>query len=574
VQQADPIVEFFGAKPYDQTTPEMRFVSKALSYLELHAKDAVFATLFWQVIRVRTLLYRHVVQRPMTPGLQWFVRFYGRIGPARHATESKLPALPEYKDLQLQSAAALCGIHRGLRSLELRTSPDTDESKLLLYLKNLDRTLLLLSLSLELGLVFHFTKDRGGHARQGTPTASWFYSNVDPGSPVDPDPSKPFGNPTGYRYAHFFNKKMEEARSLAWVLRHYPVSLELIRGIDVATDELGVPTWVIAPIFRYVREASQEASAALRRIGALEVPPLRTTAHVGEDFIHLLTGLRNVDEALTRFDLQEGDRIRHGVALGIDPRAWCTRAGRIPLTREDRLLDLVWEFSWYGREGWDPPRGRAQLIEREIARLSQRVFRKTIAPVDIELMIDYLYHKHWLTTVAGFPNGPLPIGLALDRDDPPGLFLRYLTDRSVFLAGRETEWIDPSAEADALAGIQAGVRRKLGERGITVEVNPSSNLLIGDIGDLSQHPLWRLSPPVEKEDDAPPVSICIGSDDPLTFATNLPQEYQLVHDVLTLTGLSEEQARRWLDQMRATGLENRFTVRRTRATPVTQYLNF
>lgn len=361
VQQADPIAEFFGAKPYGQTMPEMRFVSKALNYLELHAKDSVFATLFWQVIRVRALLYRHVVQRPMTPGLQWFVRFYGRIGPARRATDSKLPALEGYKDLQFQSAVVLCDIHRGLHSLELRTSPDTDESRLLLYLKNLDASAC--GKSLELGLVFHFTKDRGGHARQGTPTARWLYSNADPGALIDLDPSKPFGNPTGYRYAHFFNKKMEEARSLAWVLRHYPVSLELIRGIDVATDELGVPTWVIAPIFRYVREASKEASAALRRICALEVPPLRTTAHVGEDFIHLLTGLRNVDEALTRFDLREGDRIGHGVALGIDPRAWCIRAGRIPLAREDRLLDLVWEFSWYGREGWDLPRGRAQFIE-------------------------------------------------------------------------------------------------------------------------------------------------------------------------------------------------------------------
>lgn len=142
----------------------------------------------------------------------------------------------------------------------------------------------------------------------------------------------------------------------------------------------------------------------------------------------------------------------------------------------------------------------------------------------------------------------------------------------MFLEGRQIEWIDPSAEVDALAGLQAGVRRKLGERGITVEVNPSSNLLIGDLGDLSQHPLWRLSPPVEKEDDAPPVSICIGSDDPLTFATNLPQEYQLMHDALTLTGLSEEQARRWLDRVRTTGLGNRFTVRRS-DTPVTHYLN-
>ncbi|MGH8628061.1 MAG: hypothetical protein ACREYC_23280, partial [Gammaproteobacteria bacterium] len=142
-----------------------------------------------------------------------------------------------------------------------------------------------------------------------------------------------------------------------------------------------------------------------------------------------------------------------------------------------------------------------------------------------------------------------------------------LTDRSVFMKGRALEWIDPGPEAGA--GLQATVRRALGQRGITVEVNPSSNLLIADLGDLAQHPLWRLNPPPGVEIDAPPVSICIGSDDPLTFATNLPEEYQWLLDALMLAGCSEEQARKWLDRVRETGLENRFTVRRGEGRPIT-----
>jgi hypothetical protein len=47
----------------------------------------------------------------------------------------------------------------------------------------------------------------------------------------------------------------------------------------------------------------------------------------------------------------------------------------------------------------------------------------------------------------------------------------------------------------------------------------------------------------------------------LTFATNLPEEYQLLLDALMLAGCSEGQARHWLDRVRETGLENRFTVR-------------
>ncbi|MGH8586492.1 MAG: hypothetical protein ACREWE_10030 [Gammaproteobacteria bacterium] len=308
---------------------------------------------------------------------------------------------------------------------------------------------------------------------------------------------------------------MMEARSLASVLRRFPISIETIRGIDVATDELGVPTWVIALLFSHVRKAGIAASEILRRRADISVPPLRATAHAGEDFIHLVTGLRHVDEAITRLELREGDRIGHGVALGVDPHAWCNRAGRIAMAREERLFDLVWELSWYGRGGLEPPGGRVHRIEREVAHLSQAVFGLTISPFDMELLIEYLYSEHWLFRIAGFPHGPPPE--LRERDRPAMLCLRYLTDGRVFTKGQELEWIDPSPEAEALAGLQAAVRRKLGERGITVEVNPSSNLLIGDLGDLTQHPLWRLNPPPGVKVDAPPVSICIGSDNPLTF---------------------------------------------------------
>lgn len=566
----------------------MRFLSRAFHYLESNANDTLFPVLFWQVVRVRNLLYRHIVQRPMTPGMQWFIRFYGRIGPARHPLETPVPERPkhlsQYRDLRVDSAARLAGIQTGLRSLEVRTSPGTSESRLLRYIMNVDETFYRLREDLdrrsshghpqrpqrELGLVFHFTKDRGGGARQGRPTAHGFYSNADPRWLPDDGSARPFGNPTGYRYARFFNEKMMEARALASVLRRFPISIETIRGIDVATDELGVPTWVIALLFRHVRKASIAASKTLRRRADISVPPLRATAHAGEDFIHLMTGLRHVDEAITRLELREGDRIGHGVALGVDPHAWCHRAGRIAVAREERLLDLVWELSWYGRGGLQPPGGRVHRIEREVAHLSQAVFGLTISPFDMELLIEYLYSEHWLFRIAGFPHGPPPE--LRERDRPAMLCLRYLTDGTVFRKGQELEWIDPSPEAEALAGLQAALRCKLGERGITVEVNPSSNLLIADLGDLAQHPLWRLSPPPGVKVDAPPVSICIGSDNPLTFATNLPEEYQLLLDALVLAGCSEEQARQWLNRVRETGLENRFTVPRTERCAITDIM--
>ena len=100
----------------------------------------------------------------------------------------------------------------------------------------------------------------------------------------------------------------------------------------------------------------------------------------------------------------------------------------------------------------------------------------------------------------------------------------------------------------------------MGTRGLTVEVNPSSNLLIGDLG-IEDHPIWRLRP-LKPVDDIPPLSVCVGSDDPLTFATTLPHEYQLLFDTIIMDGGSHEDAMSWLDDVREAGLRARFTLPR------------
>jgi len=226
--------------------------------------------------------------------------------------------------------------------------------------------------------------------------------------------------------------------------------------------------------------------------------------------------------------------------------------------QEERLFDLIWEWTWYSQQSANPGRERGLFLQYEIARLSDLIFRKRLQPYDLLLLQQDLYDPERLYE-AGFPDGPPPpIYRCSER---LGLLCHYLMDSRVFDQGRELMWVDTTDEGEALAALQAGLRRKLGARGIVVEVNPTSNLLIGDIGDLTSHPLWRLRPP-RGDGDAPPVSVCIGSDDPLVFGSNLRHEYQFVSDALTLAGLSDEEARQWLDRTRECGLENRFTIRR------------
>ncbi|MEZ6112405.1 MAG: hypothetical protein R3C99_15515, partial [Pirellulaceae bacterium] len=593
VAASDPIASLIDASVTRTMTAEMRLIASALE--RLPTADPVFRGLFWQTQRLRVMFYRHVVQRPLTPGLQWFIRTYGRLKSGRRRVSSRL---------LVESAATLGGFGEGLRSLEVRTSPDADASDLLELIADFDTSFFAfagrqsqrrasavptndLSNSAtwnrpaeaavrpcvdpcieppEFGVVLHFTKARGGGAEKGVPRAHWANSHADP-SPRDASDtgSSRDANASGFRYAAFYADKRREAQALVALLTRFPLSLRVVRGLDVCTDELAAPTWVFAPLFRYVREAANAASLHLSELG-IEAPPLRTSVHAGEDFVHLLGGLRRVDEAVRYLGLCEGDRIGHGVALGIDATRWCRAAGRLPVMREERLLDLSWEWTCYSRFEVAADVDRLAWIEREVPRLSDVMFGERLTPYDVECLVSQLHREHTLRRL-GFPAGnsfSSTDDAADDADDWKRAERRaraYLTSPRLFRAGRAIEWVDPFSEAPAIERLQSYLRQRIASLGLCVEVNPTSNLLIGNLGDLTRHPLWRLRPP-RPTPDLPPVSICIGSDDPITFATNLRHEYMLLHDAMILADLTYDEAKSWLNDVRQSGLESRFTIPR------------
>ncbi|HXU02884.1 MAG TPA: hypothetical protein VN903_18085, partial [Polyangia bacterium] len=507
--------------------------------------------LFWQVVRIRNLLYRYVTQRPLTPGLTWFVRHYGRQAKARRDLPPRA---------RVQSAAAIGGAGRGLVSLEVRVgTPDSTSGALreILELEQTARDLVARYVpgrasgdprppgyphGFEIGVIHHFIKDRGDGSGAGLPEAHWAGGH--------PDPRK---NPSRFRYARYFVGLDRHARNLAWLFNHYPAALWLVRGVDICTDELGVPTWVMGPLVKRVRAAADRAARTLRVLTKQVLPPFRTTAHAGEDYIHLLGGLRSVDHAIEYLPLSEGDRIGHGVALGVHPVEWARRAGRLALSVEDRLLDLAWEWAWYGRNRVAPGGDRQRRIEYQIAQYSEAVFGGAVAPFDLAALLEDLGRERALI-MAGFPTS-VPFARAMDARVQR--LHHYLTDAALFRRGREVIWVDPADEGESLAFLQDALRRKVSARSLTVEVNPTSNLLIGDMGDLKHHPLWRLRPP---RGDAPPVAVSVGSDDPIVFASNLREEYQWLCDALCLALGSSEEAGAWLDRTRRAGLDARFTL--------------
>ncbi|MDA8269128.1 MAG: hypothetical protein M0013_12320 [Actinomycetota bacterium] len=557
----------------------------ALRYLKAEPKDHLFATIFWQVTRVRCITYRHTVQRPMTPGLNHFTRSYHHPHGIRGSRDIRVGTI---------SAAHLSGKDRGLRSLEVRTTPPPSRSGLAKLSDLLHRASSDLADSqpnhqvaarptVEVGTVLHFTKQRyASHlASLERPTA------YELGSHADPGPSRRSGTPAansyGYRYSNFYRARRREALALASFLKFDPGCLRWIRAIDVCTDERAVPTWVLAPLFRYVRGAGDRAAAWLSAHGrqpltersrpqALDLR-LRVTAHAGEDFVHLMSGLRRVDEALRLLCVRTGDRLGHAVALGTDPESWAQHTGLTRLPAEERLLDLLWEWErTVAGEIVGLPSDRFPFLKNEITRLGAVIFEGIPNIKTLRLTVSGLSDAFRLLTTdagllaLGFPGNVPPVTPTHDRNDSPTgishqLAQHYLRDAGTFVRSRMLVEVDPTAsgEIQTMAALQRDLVRRVSTAGVAVEVNPSSNLFIGNLGDLEHHPVWRLAPPDASPGDCH-VDVVIGSDDPDVFATTLPDDLQRMADVLIAAGRGSANATAWVERRCKASLAYRFTL--------------
>jgi hypothetical protein len=536
--------------------------------------DKYFACIFWQTVRIRCQYYRAVVERPLTGGLQWFIRFYGRLGKLRNPLNPILPEISYH----------VAGERHRIKALELRTSIEDTAigigEQVLTIVQSWQRVLRNTAGSTfepELGVIFHFVKSRDTEKAwsEGVPAAFWVDTHAEPyklrnkGGRSDVEHG---------RYVGYFAGQCRKARALAELIRAVPSCLWFIRGLDVATDELGVPTWVLAPLFRHVLD---EAAKVSIREGA--GPPLRLTAHVGEDFRHLLEGMRRIYEQVHYILGNTPGRLGHAVALGVDPQTWAESVGSILMPAEERLWDLVWEWRLYSKYRIKPeyaavaPAGRVDVLINQVRELSDFVYGKPCYRVDELAEAYHMLHRFLVPPFVKKPavdggfdtflNGARNIKTwnsherQVHAHDRVGEILENYFDNELQFQRGQT-LIDVPMHMDevaALLAVQNGLRRGIAQNGIVVEVNPSSNLLIGDLLDLRNHPILRLFPPVPEPGDPPPVMIALGSDDPLTFSTQLLREYTLLHQAASAAGYSERVVQDWLELIRRTGMDARFT---------------
>lgn len=114
----------------------------------------------------------------------------------------------------------------------------------------------------------------------------------------------------------------------------------------------------------------------------------------------------------------------------------------------------------------------------------------------------------------------------------------------------------PERWLPAMEAVQEQMLAKLCSRRIAIEINPSSNLSVGFLRQMREHPVFRWFGPEMSATKAP--FVVVGSDDPGIFATELVHEYAFLASAATLRGASPRSIQSWLEHLRQTSIDFSF----------------
>lgn len=463
----------------DPTLDEAWLFEEVILREALASKDDATKRLVLPYLRVRTALHTALVHDPVEVGLGSYRRCADRV--KRLLTWAPLSNLPEAR---AGRAVARARSERevDVQALELRAGvPDAVD--LAGRLNALRLTASRSPDGIEVGVVASFLRRREGKRGSLKRCAK------------------------DYR---------EEAPRLVEALREPGT---LLVGLDVAGDEDGEPCWVVAPVLQQVR-------AELARAGSATRVPL--TLHLSETFRGPLTGLRQLAEPLVFGLLQPDDRVSHAIAAGIDIVANARRQSTVLQPAIERLWDLAF-LSW-AHDRWPDSRVEHHFTEltpyldAEARKLSieQLGRRFTLAQLRA-LWMGLSDGTQWDEFLGGGDRTPAlrMFELVLQRHDQP---------THIEVPMRE-------AEIRLLDWTQAHLRAEYAKRRITLELNPTSNLLT-----------QGFDVPVAQPGFHPGgyTRITISPDCPRAFATSLSDELLVARAGLHLAGIATVHAEEWI----------------------------
>ncbi|MGB6128158.1 MAG: hypothetical protein WBG30_05355 [Psychrilyobacter sp.] len=372
-----------------------------------------------------------------------------------------------------------------------------------------------------------------------------------------------------------------------------------IYGIDTANFEIGCRPEVFSQGFRYLRQS--HIKNKFENFGVAENFNLGITNHAGEDFLDIVDGLRAIDETMRFLNYEQGDRLGHALALGIDPKEYykCKNLSLIK-NKQVHLDDIVWILAKVREYDLDVSQRILSHLENDFYRLFHEIFDVALKNgKDKEINGNhYDYYSAWklrgdnpvFYMEGKYENkGVLSFWEKCGIDDTRKdeltnirgnktcceIYKNYHYNPVVRLKGLESEVVKISSEyIDLVEKLQKGLQKEVAKKNISIETNPTSNYVIGTFKRYSEHPIKKffnlgLTADYKEIKDCPQISVSINTDDQGVFPTYLENEYALM--ALALEKEKDEDGNTkyqpmmvydWLDKIRQMGLEQSFMRRK------------
>lgn len=296
---------------------------------------------------------------------------------------------------------------------------------------------------------------------------------------------------------------------------------KLVTGVDAAASEFDTPPEVFAPSFRRLREHGL----------------CHFTYHAGEDFFHVLSGLRAIYEAIEFLGMQAGDRIGHATAAGVDVRIWKQNVGDCLWMRiEDYLDDLVFAYHLI-----------AVMKERELEPFLPKIALR------IEELASKIYpgkYRVMELIEAWLQRKEPPVSLKIENSSISEQICLYYHSEEGRERGKKICIVDAYEifGEKELVCFQKLILKVMHQKQIVIETLPTSNVIIGHHHGFSTYHLYNWYR-WGKEGIMVP-SIVVGTDDAGIFATNIYNEYCHIYCMLVFDkGLSPYEAMEYIERL-------------------------
>lgn len=347
------------------------------------------------------------------------------------------------------------------------------------------------------------------------------------------------------------------ARALKKALAQNQYYAQRVWGIDACSIEIGCRPETFATEFRYLRNITGENNDVDFMKTAVQDRTIWISYHVGEDFLDIADGLRAIDEAIFFLELDREDRLGHALALGVDPKLHYELKRKMVLMPKQDLLDnYVWLLFRSLELGVDIPQELRSNMECKAEQLLYEIY---IENTNTECTLNE-YYQSWKLRGDDprlYQTGNYVIedcfiidhyhkaricrnkelNVLRSKSKICKLYSQYHYGQgNIRERGQEIEKVKiTDSYMKLMYDMQERMQKLVVDKGIAIESNPSSNVLIGTFKRYENHPMLRFNNYSlnseycdSKTDETIQINVSINTDDQGVFDTSLENEYALM----------------------------------------------